>query len=250
MAWAARNGFFYLLDRSNGKFLLAKNFVRQTWAKGIDDQGRPEVLPGIDPTPEGQDTIYPGTDGGANWMSHSYSPMTKLMYVFAREEHRLFTKNAIRHGLGDDTTAAEGSIAAVGNAVAAANLRPPAANSNGAAIQIEGGNGMAANPRRAPRFPPEDSWGKVTAIDPLTAQIKWEHKVLTPGWSGLLSTAGNLVFGGTFEGVVFGLNAQTGEMLWHFSGNDRVYAGPITYLVKGKQYISIPVGDVIITFGL
>jgi len=250
MAWAARNGFFYLLDRSNGKFLLAKNFVRQTWAKGIDDQGRPEQLPGIDPTTEGQDTIYPGTDGGANWMSHSYSPMTKLLYVFAREEHRLFTKNTIRHGAGDDAGPAEGSVTAVGNAVAAANIRPPQEGNNGAAIQTEGGNGMPVNPRRPMRFAPEESWGKVTAIDPLTAQIKWEHKVLTPGWSGLLSTAGNLVFGGTFEGMVFGLNAQTGEMLWHFSGNDRVYAGPISYLVKGKQYISIPVGDVIVTFGL
>jgi outer membrane protein assembly factor BamB len=56
--------------------------------------------------------------------------------------------------------------------------------------------------------------------------------------------------GGTFEGMVFALNAQTGEILWHFSGNDRVYAGPISYMVKGKQQISIPVGDVIITFGL
>ena len=60
MAWAARNGFYYLLDRNNGEFLLAKNFVRQTWAKGFDDKGRPEVIPGNDPTPEGNDNVFPG----------------------------------------------------------------------------------------------------------------------------------------------------------------------------------------------
>jgi outer membrane protein assembly factor BamB len=65
-----------------------------------------------------------------------------------------------------------------------------------------------------------------------------------------MATAGNLVFGGTLEGVVFALNARTGQRLWHFAGNDRVYATPISYLAGGKQYVSLPVGDVLITFGL
>jgi outer membrane protein assembly factor BamB len=65
-----------------------------------------------------------------------------------------------------------------------------------------------------------------------------------------MSTAGNLVFGGTIEGVVFALDARTGERLWYFGGNDRVYASPISYLANGKQYVSLPVGDVIVTFGL
>ena len=104
MAWAARNGFYYLLDRNNGQFLLAKNFVRQTWAKGFDDKGRPEVIPGNDPTPEGNDKVFPGVDGGANWMSHSYSPLTKLLYVFARDERRVFTKND-RSGTPSDEAA-------------------------------------------------------------------------------------------------------------------------------------------------
>src|SRR5689334_10466384 len=101
MAWAARNGFYYLLDRNDGKFLLAKNFVRQTWVSGFDDAGRPQVIPGNDPTPEGIDTVFPGVDGGANWMSHSYSPLTKLLYVFAREERRVFSRNAVPHPTTD-----------------------------------------------------------------------------------------------------------------------------------------------------
>ena len=65
-----------------------------------------------------------------------------------------------------------------------------------------------------------------------------------------MSTAGNLVFGGTLEGVVFALDARTGERLWHFPGNERVYASPISYLSNGKQYVSLAVGDVVLTFGL
>jgi glucose dehydrogenase len=167
MAWANRNGFFYLLDRTNGEFLLAKNFVKQTWVKNFDDNGRPDVIPGNEPTPEGNDQVWPGVDGAANWMSHSYSPLTKLLYVFAREERRVFTKTAVRH----PTTAAD--------------------DDEGAAAFFR---------RRGPRFAPEESWGKVTAIDPPTGPIKWEHKVVSPPWGGVRATAGNLVFGGHSRG--------------------------------------------------
>jgi alcohol dehydrogenase (cytochrome c) len=216
MAWANRNGFFYLLDRDSGEFLLAKNFVKQTWVKGFDDKGRPEEIPGNEPTLEGNDKVWPGTDGAANWMSHSYSPLTKLLYVFAREERRVFTKDAVRH----PTT------------------------------EREEGGGRGGFFRRAPRFAPEESWGKVVAIDPPSGAIQWEHKVVSPPWGGVMATAGNLVFGGTLEGVVFALDARTGQRLWHFAGNDRVYSTPISFLAGGKQYVSLPVGDVLITFGL
>jgi alcohol dehydrogenase (cytochrome c) len=242
MAWAARNGFYYLLDRNNGKFLLAKSFVRQTWARGFDDKGRPDIIPGNDPTPEGIDKVFPGIDGGANWMSHSYSPLTRLLYVFARDERRVFTKNAIRHSPSEESASAPsarrvggGGANAVGNGIFGAGGNLP-------------GGGLAGG-RRA-RFAPEESWGKVIAIEPLSGAIQWEHKVLTPPWGGVMSTAGNLVFGGTQEGVIFALDARTGERLWYFSGNERVYASPVSYLSNGKQYVSLPVGDVIVTFGL
>src|SRR5262249_10841035 len=249
MAWAARNGFYYLLDRNSGEFLLAKNFVRQTWARGFDDKGRPDMIPGNDPTPEGNDRIFPGVDGAANWMSHSYSPLTKLFYVFAREERRVFTKNEIRH-------AAEGNNASP-TGLGAVGAAPPAGGRSGGGPQTNGifgagGNlpGGGAGGRGRARFAPEESWGKVVAIDPLSGETKWEHKVISPPWGGVTSTAGNLVFGGTQEGVVFALDARNGERLWYFMGNERVYASPVTYLANGKQYVSLAVGDALLTFGM
>jgi len=82
---ANRNGFFYALDRSDGKFLFAKTFAKVTWAKGVDANGRPIVLPGTDPTPEGNN-VCPGVGGATNWMSPSHSPATGLFYVTAREQ--------------------------------------------------------------------------------------------------------------------------------------------------------------------
>ncbi len=221
LLWANRNGFFYLLDRSSGEFLLAKPFVKQTWVKGFDDKGRPMEVPGQAPTPEGNDSVWPGVDGAANWMSHSYSPLTRLLYVSAREERRVFTKTAVRH----PTTAAD--------------------------EEGFGGFGFGGFRRfRRQRFAPEESWGKVVAIEPATGEIRWEHRVLSPPWSGVMATAGNLVFGGTLEGNVFALEARTGKRLWRFAGNDRIYASPISFLSNGKQHLSMPVGDVIITFAL
>jgi alcohol dehydrogenase (cytochrome c) len=240
MAWAARNGFFYLLDRDSGEFLTAKAFVRQTWVKGFDDKGRPEIIPGNDPTPEGIDTVFPGVDGGANWMSHSYSPLTKLLYVFARDERRVFSKNSVRHATPEEVAAGGTGGRGVGGNAPGNGMFGAGGNLPGAGLG--GGRGRA-------RFAPEESWGKVLAIDPLEGTIKWEHKVITPPWGGVMSTAGNLVFGGTQEGVVFALDARTGERLWYFAGNERVYASPISYLSNGKQYVSLAVGDVLVTFG-
>jgi len=279
LAWANRNGFFYLLDRTNGEFIHAHAFVRQTWSKGFDDKGRPEVIPGNEPTLEGNDKVQPGVDGGANWMAHSYSPLTKLFYVFARDERRLFTKTAIRHAAGDEDAAPTESFPGVDSAGRGAGTAGRGGEGGGRGPDMAGGGrggrggrgggqniagagnngifgtggnlpGAGIGGRRGVRFAPEESWGKVVGIDPLTGITKWEHKVLTPPWGGVMSTAGNLVFGGTLEGVVFALDARTGQRLWYFAGNDRVYAAPVSYLAGGKQYFSLAVGDVLITFGL
>ena len=232
LAWANRNGFYYLLDRTTGKFLTAKAFVKQTWAKGFDNNGRPELIPGNEPTPEGNDRVWPGVDGGTNWMSHSYSPLTRLLYIFAREEHRMFSKNEVPH----PTTEPEANAIAAPTTIAQANAGAYDPAIGGA---ISRAVGM-----------PEESWGKVIAVDPGTGNIKWEHRVLTPPWGGVMATAGNLVFGGTLEGMIFALNATTGERLWTFSSNGPVFASPISYTANGKQLISIPAGDLIVTFGL
>jgi alcohol dehydrogenase (cytochrome c) len=221
LAWPNRNGFFYLIDRTNGKFLSAKAFVKQTWNDGFDyeNNGRPILAPGNEPTPEGNERVWPGIDGGANWMSHSYSPLTRLLYVFAKEERRAYTKNEIQPPTTEE--------------------RPD-----------RGMGPQAFRGARPPRFAPEESWGKAIAIDPRTGTIKWEQRVITPPWGGLMSTAGNLVFGGTLQGVIFALNATSGERLWTFASNGPVYGSAISYLADGKQFVSIPAGDLIVTFGL
>jgi len=232
LAWANRNGFYYLLDRTSGTFLTAKAFVKQTWAKGFGEGGRPELIPGNEPTPEGNDRVWPGVDGGANWMSHSYSPLTRLFYIFAREEHRMFSKNALPH----PTTEPAANAIAAPTTMAQANAGAYDPAIGGAITRAVG--------------TPEESWGKVIAVDPGTGNIKWEHRVLTPPWGGVMATAGNLVFGGTLEGMILALNATTGERLWTFSSNGPVFASPISYTANGKQLISIPAGDLIVTFGL
>ena len=230
LAWANRNGFYYLLDRTNGKFLTAKAFVKQTWNNGFDDNGRPEVIPGNEPTPEGNDHIWPGVDGGANWMSHSYSPLTKWLYVFAREEHRLFSKNAVPHPTTEEPD----------------RPLPPGALPNAGAYDPAAGGAKTQN-----FGAPEESWGKVIAVEPSTGNIKWEYRVLTPPWGG---RDGNRREPGLrrdrSEGVIFALNATTGDRLWTFAANGPVFASPISYLANGKQMVSIPAGDLIVTFGL
>jgi alcohol dehydrogenase (cytochrome c) len=208
-----RNGFHYVLDRQTGEFLLARPYVKVTWAKEIDAKGRPVPNPGQDPTPEGNDSIWPGVDGGNNWMSPSYNPNTKLLYFNAREERRRFFK----------TDAPE--------------FQP------GESFFGGGGGGGS-------RFRPEESWGRLVAMIPETGEIQWEHRILTPPWAGTLSTAGNLVFSATPSGNFYALDARTGKELWQFNGGDRVYASPVTFLSRGKQMITIPIGDVLIAFGL
>ena len=82
-----RNAFYYVLDRTNGKFLTGRPFAKQSWAKGLDDSGKPMVLPDSSPTTEGA-KIYPDLSGGTNWFSPSFSPHANLFFVAARDVGR------------------------------------------------------------------------------------------------------------------------------------------------------------------
>ncbi len=86
LSFTNRNGFYFALDRTTGEFVSGRAFAKQTWAKGLDDRGRPIVLPGTEPTAEGV-LIYPGLGGGANWAPPSYNPLTGLIYVNAVEDY-------------------------------------------------------------------------------------------------------------------------------------------------------------------
>ena len=108
-----RNGFFYVLDRTNGEFLLGEPFVPQNWAKGIDENGRPIVLPGSDPTEDGSD-VCPAIRGATNWWATSYHPGTKLFYLLAHESCMTYTKDDTpwqrgRSWLGGTIRLADGS---------------------------------------------------------------------------------------------------------------------------------------------
>ena len=91
VATANRNGFFYLLDRTSGEFLLAQPYAKQTWAKGIDSRGRPIVIPGTEPSERGT-LVYPSLQGSTNWASPSYSPQTGFLYVPVREMGSVYFK--------------------------------------------------------------------------------------------------------------------------------------------------------------
>jgi alcohol dehydrogenase (cytochrome c) len=86
IAQANRNGFYYVLDRQTGEFLVGTQFAKQTWADGLDEKGRPRTKPGLAPSVEGT-TVYPGLAGATNWYSPSFSPQTGLFYVQAREDY-------------------------------------------------------------------------------------------------------------------------------------------------------------------
>jgi alcohol dehydrogenase (cytochrome c) len=207
---ANRNGFFYMLDRTNGEFLLAKPFAHITWAKGIGADGRPIVLPNTDPTPEGN-YICPGAWGGTNWMSPSYSPQTGLFYVAAREQCDVFTNSESSHKEG------------------------------------AGFFGSTANP---PPKQKEKDWGALRAIDPLKGEIRWEFKYYSAPFGGVLSTAGGLVFGGDMEGYLIALDAQTGKHLWHFQTGSAIYSAPITYALDAREYLAIPSGGAVLALAL
>jgi alcohol dehydrogenase (cytochrome c) len=99
VAMANRNGFYYVLDRQTGEFLVGTPFVKQTWADGLDAKGRPRVRPGSEPSIEGS-LVYPDARGAANWWSPSYSPQTKLFYQAAREAGSVFFKGEYEYKPG------------------------------------------------------------------------------------------------------------------------------------------------------
>jgi len=154
--------------------------------------------------------VCPGAAGATNWMSPTYDPQTKLFYVTAREQCDIFTTGPEPY---DEGHAYYGSA----------------------------------------YFPNDDAepfWGALRAIEPLTGKIKWEWKHPSPSWSGVLSTAGGLVFTGDAEGNFIALDATTGKALWHFQCGAGVYAGPISFAVDGKQYVAVAAGSALFAFAL
>ncbi|QTR45077.1 methanol/ethanol family PQQ-dependent dehydrogenase [Thiothrix litoralis] len=207
---ADRNGFFYVLDRTNGKLINATPFVNKiTWAKGINlETGRPEYddtnRPGA-PGSEAKGTSVfsaPSFLGGKNWMPMAYNPGTDLFYIPANE-------------WGMDI------------------WNEPISYKKGAAYL---GAGFTIKPLN------EDYIGSLRAMDPKTGKIVWEAKNKAPLWGGVLTTAGNLVFTGTPEGYLKAFDAKTGAELWKFQTGSGVVGCPTTWEQDGEQFVAVPSG--------
>jgi len=208
-AKADRNGYFFVLDRTNGKFVSANKFVMQTtWANGYDKNGKPIVIPagrpGAPSATEKGATVFssPSFLGGKNWMPMAYSKDTGLFYIPSND-------------WGMDI------------------WNEPIAYKKGAAYL---GAGFTIKPIA------EDHIGALRAMDPKTGKIVWEYKNKAPLWGGVLSTAGNLVFTGTPEGYLKAFDAKTGKELWKFQTGSGVVGSPVTWEQDGEQYVAVMSG--------
>jgi len=213
MLWANRNGMFYVLDRANGKFMLGKPFTRINWSAGFDEKGRPMIVPSVKPSKEGT-LVYPGNQGGTNWYNPSFSPATGLFYIPAWEN--------------TSTTYLKGE-------------EPPEFHDGGSFTGVfpQGGDTT------------EDVFSSIVAMDPNTGERKWTHRLPAPSTeAGILTTASNLLFSGDRDGDFYALDAVTGKTIWETSLGRSVSAGPMTWMVNGKQYVSIQAGSALFTFSL
>ncbi|MGI9357349.1 MAG: PQQ-dependent methanol/ethanol family dehydrogenase [Rhizobiaceae bacterium] len=208
-ATADRNGYFYVLNREDGKFVRGVPFVKDiSWSSGLDENGRPIFVednrPG-DPS-EAADgkkgkVIFasPSFLGGKNWMPMAFSPKTGNFYVPSNE-------------WGMDI------------------WNEPVTYKKGAAYL---GSGFTIKPNY------EDHIGSLKAIDPDTGETKWEYKNNAPLWAGVMTTAGGLVFTGTPEGEFIAFDDETGEKLWSFQTGSGIVGQPITWEQDGEQFVSV-----------
>ena len=210
---ADRNGFFFVLDRTNGKPLNIFPFVKQiTWAKGFDmstgrpiyvDENRPGDPSGSADGKKGKSVFSaPSFLGGKNQQQIAYNPQTGLFYVPANE-------------WGMDI------------------WNEPVSYKRGAAYLGAGFTIKALH---------DDYIGSLRAVDPTTGKIVWENKNFAPLWGGVLTTGGNLTFYGTPEGYLKALDAKTGKEVWSFQTGSGVVAPPVTWMEGGEQYVAVVSG--------
>ena len=218
---AARNGFFYALDRTNGSFVAGKQYVDQlNWTPGLDPKtGRPlnydpagnvqyytENSHGTRAKPESA-KLCPSIQGGKNWEPTAYNAQLGLLYIPSIE------------GCAGIETVEQTDMTDQGGT---AKVRE----------RFTGGGAVW----------PERLYGSLKAVDPVTGEIKATAKLTYPNFAGALATAGNLVFLGHFDGTFAAYDAKTLQEVWSFNVGTGINAPPISYSVNGKQYIAVLVG--------
>ncbi len=203
LAQASRNGFYFLLDRTNGEHLVTAPFIDQTWSSGVDSRGRPIAKQEATPSPDGA-LVEPGSDGATNWMAPSFDPQTGLFYVNARRLFSVYFNTA--------TGKAEGWGGRDRNLFADSTLR---------------------------------------ALDFRTGKVVWNHELgEDESIAGILTTAGHLLFSADNSGNLLALDPATGKTLWHLNLGGELLASPMTYELDDRQYILMPVMDVLYAFAL
>jgi len=213
---APKNGFYYVLDRITGKLISAEPYTYTNWATHIDTLTGKPVETGFSRYNKENITLSPGPNGGHNWHAMAYNPVTKLVYIPAQVNF---------HYYGHDSAWV---------------------------FNQKGKNISVLNPklniRRDETSPENMNRGHLLAWNPLTQQLAW--KVEHPGSNiyegvvngGVVTTAGGLVFQGTAYGKFAAYDAANGKKLWEYDLGAGVVAPPVTYMVDGKQYVSIAVG--------
>ena len=218
---AARNGFFYALDRTNGSFVAGKQFVdKLTWTTGLDPKtGKPL---NYDPTKDvqiytegshglrglGPATTCSSHSGGKNWEPSAYNPELGLLYIPAIE--------------GCDTIQNKEQV---DFADQGGTVKPRERFTGGTTTKSE------------------RQYGSLKAVDPATGEIKMAHRLQYPNYSGALATAGSLVFLGHYDGAFTAYDGRTLNELWSFYAGSGINAPAISYSVNGKQYIAVLVGS-------
>ena len=208
---ANRNGFFYVIDRTNGKLIHGKPFTQTKWARELGPDGTPIVLnegtmlPGDTKEPQ----CVPDLRGGTNFNPPSYDPSLQLFFVMARETCAIYTP--IKQEMVPGRSFTSGGV----------------------------------------RKLPEPDHGAVRAIDAKTGAIKWEYILPTPSLAGVMSTASGLVFAGDNEGYFNAFDSRTGKKLWSYRTGSLIWgAAPTTVMLDGKQLVMLPSGNTLVAFGL
>ncbi len=204
LAIAARNGYFFVLDRTTGKNIVSSLFVPVNWSKGLDANGVPIPDPAKMPQIDGA-LVSPNQGGATNWPPPTFSPRTGLFYVGASHAYSVYY------------------------------VFDQGENPQGWGGTDRGGGSLGT---------------MVQAIDYKTGKIRWSHKWESPGRSGLMSTAGDLVFCGDGSNNFVALDARTGSPLWHAGLGAGVGNAPITYMLDGSQYVVVAAGDTLWSFVL
>ncbi|MEE9433231.1 MAG: PQQ-dependent dehydrogenase, methanol/ethanol family [Sphingorhabdus sp.] len=213
MMQAPKNGFFYVIDRKDGKLISAKNFVPQTWTTGVDmATGRPIETDGAR-FDNGPFLAFPSALGAHNWHPMAYSPKTNLVYLPAQEIPLAYVSDP-------EYKKREG-----GWNIAVSLLA----------------NGVPDNPAEFKAIRALLK-GQLIAWDPVAQKEVWRVQHDGPWNGGVLATAGNLVFQGNAKGEFAAFSADKGEKLWSFDAGTGIIAAPVSYSIDGEQYVAVMAG--------